>query len=265
MKVFLSWSGERSRVVAETLRKWLPDVIQNIEPWMSAADIDAGARWNRHIEDELAKTQVGILCLTIENQTAPWVLFEAGALAKTLAETLVCPYLIGFSASALTAGPLTRFQAKEANEEGTWELVSTLNRALKENALEEDRLRRIFERFWPDLNKALSELPPPRKKHPRRSVDDMVEEILKVVRGLARRSPPVGDPLDVWRAEGATDAFWDSLLAAPQPGVAPESSEAFLGEALRHLARRKWDAILRRPDSDIEKASDPSHEPESSR
>ena len=208
MKVFLSWSGERSRLAAEALRNWLPDVIQNIEPWMSAADIDAGARWNRMIEDELSNTQVGILCLTSENQEAPWVLFEAGALAKTISDTLVCPYLIGFAAADLKPGPLTRFQAKEANCNGTWELVLTLNRALKNQALTDDRLRRIFERFWPDLERALADLPQPREDQARRPIEDIVDEILTLVRGLTRRAPAWGEVL----AENADDLSREQIL-----------------------------------------------------
>lgn len=50
MKVFLSWSGRKSKAIAEALRDWLPSVIQEIEPFMSERDIAAGARWLNEID-----------------------------------------------------------------------------------------------------------------------------------------------------------------------------------------------------------------------
>jgi hypothetical protein len=78
MKVFISWSGPRSKAAASALRQWLPDVIQFIDPWMSSEDIDAGARWSNEVTNQLAETRCGIICLTKDNQTVPWVLFEVG-------------------------------------------------------------------------------------------------------------------------------------------------------------------------------------------
>ncbi len=66
MKVFISWSGEQSRIVAEALRDWLPDVIQAIEPFLSSHDIPKGARWGLELAHELEGTSVGIICLTSE-------------------------------------------------------------------------------------------------------------------------------------------------------------------------------------------------------
>ena len=44
MKVFISWSGTRSKALANALHKWLPMVLQYVEPWVSDSDIDAGER-----------------------------------------------------------------------------------------------------------------------------------------------------------------------------------------------------------------------------
>jgi hypothetical protein len=117
MKVFLSWSGSRARAAALILRQWLPDVIQSIEPWMSAEDIDAGTRWGIEVTNQLAETRCGIICLTN---------FEAGALSKTIDNnTYVIPYLIDLEPSDILPGPLTQFQAKRANKSETWQLICT--------------------------------------------------------------------------------------------------------------------------------------------
>jgi hypothetical protein len=79
MKVFISWSGERSKSVARALRDWLKLVIHPVKPWMSEKDIDAGARWPEEPGRELRDTKFAIICLTRDNQTAPWINCEAGA------------------------------------------------------------------------------------------------------------------------------------------------------------------------------------------
>ena len=81
MQVFLSSSGERSKKVAELLSQWLPQVIQALEPFLSTT-IEKGRRWNTEIAERLADAPVGIVCVTRDNRRAPWLLFEAGAMAK---------------------------------------------------------------------------------------------------------------------------------------------------------------------------------------
>src|SRR5258708_35734875 len=97
--VFISWSGERSKHAAEALRKWLPIVLQAAKPGISSSDIDKGSRGLDEVGKALEGMKVGIICLTPENLTAEWILYEAGALSKTLdAKTRVCTYLRpGFS------------------------------------------------------------------------------------------------------------------------------------------------------------------------
>jgi hypothetical protein len=139
MKVFLSWSGAVSKQIALALREWLPNVIQAIEPWMSSEDIDKGARWSSDVANQLATTKGGIICVTPENMTAPWLNFESGALSKTVEKEMVCPYLFRLKPFELV-GPLVQFQASEAGEEDTLKMVKTLNKAVTSHPLSEAKL-----------------------------------------------------------------------------------------------------------------------------
>lgn len=195
MKVFISWSGAKSKSAAIALRRWVPDMVQAVSPWMSEHDIDAGARWNQELSVQLEQTKFGIICLTKNNSTAPWLLFEAGALSKTLGETFVCPYLIDLEPSEIPAGPLTQFQAKRANQKETFELIASVNKAMKDGALAEDQMRRSFERWWPDLEQSLTMLPVESPVVTRRSAEEMVEEMLGLVRGLVREQRRSGRSL----------------------------------------------------------------------
>ncbi len=189
MKVFISWSGPRGRYVAEKLRSWLPDVIQATQPWMSERDISAGARGLPEIGAQLSETNFGIICLTRSNQHAPWLLFESGALAKTLEDTFVVPYLIDMEPSDVQ-GPLAQFQAKRWNKEGTLELVRSVNRAFGKDALEEERVKRLFERSWPELQTAFEGIPVTEgATEQRRPSEEILGEVLEVVRDISRRLP----------------------------------------------------------------------------
>jgi hypothetical protein len=187
MKVFISWSGTASRKVAEALSKWLGNVIQALDPWMSASDIEKGTRWGPEIAQQLAGARFGIICLTPNNLNAPWILFEAGALSKTLEER-VCPYLFHIAPTELT-GPLTQFQAAEAQKEGTISLLKSITDALGEDALAEPRLEEIFDVWWPRLERqlrAITLVEEGGEKGPERTEKEMIEEMLGLTRELGR-------------------------------------------------------------------------------
>ena len=42
--VFISWSGDRSKEIAEALRKWIPSVLQFAKPYYTPSDIEKGAK-----------------------------------------------------------------------------------------------------------------------------------------------------------------------------------------------------------------------------
>ena len=193
MRVLLSWSGDRSRQVAEALRFWLPSVIQAIEPWMSSTDIDKGSRWSVDVAARLGDTRFGIICLTPENLTAPWILFEAGALSKSLDETFVCPYLFDLEPSDI-AGPLAQFQATRARRDDTRALLQTLNCALGDQALPSDRLDDAFQVWWEKLESRLAAVVKPEVDVTSRRPDrEVLDEVLSLLRNLTR-TQAVGDP-----------------------------------------------------------------------
>jgi hypothetical protein len=129
--VFISWSGERSRLVAGTLKQWLGNVLQNARPWMSETDIEKGSRGLEDVARALEAMKVGIICLTRENLSADWLLYEAGALSKTLdAKTRVCTYLLPGLDFGNVKPPLSLFQWTKADKADTRKLVSTINKHL---------------------------------------------------------------------------------------------------------------------------------------
>jgi hypothetical protein len=98
MRVFMSWSGERSRRLALALQSWIPQALHPIrreDVWVSDRNIEPGQPWARVLGEVLGETRIGLLCLTPENRRAPWIQFEAGALAKHLERAKVIPVLFG--------------------------------------------------------------------------------------------------------------------------------------------------------------------------
>ncbi|SRR6266404_328248 len=188
MEIFISWSGSRSGAVARALHSWLPKIVNAFNPWLSSSDIEKGTRWTSDVAVRLEAAKAGIICLTPSNVHADWILFEAGALSKTLENTFVCPFLVGLEPSDIK-GPLAQFQATRAIKEDVLKLVKTLNRGLGEYALQDNHIDEAFDVWWPKLETQLQKLPSDGGAvQPQRPERDILEEILSLVRTQNRPS-----------------------------------------------------------------------------
>ncbi|VVE87721.1 toll/interleukin-1 receptor domain-containing protein [Pandoraea bronchicola] len=189
MKVFLSWSGQRSKDVANLLSDWLCCVIQASRPWISTRDLDRGSLWFGEINDQLKDTTVGIICLTQENKTRPWILFEAGALAKGLTTSRVCTLLVDLEPKDIE-DPLAQFNHTNPTKESVSGLVKTLNATLGANGLDVRILEQVFETYWPQFETRFAEILQTTKDQPPskpRNKEDVLGEILENTRVLNSR------------------------------------------------------------------------------
>ena len=189
MKVFLSWSGDLSHRVACVLRDWLPSVLQFVKPYVSSEDIDKGARWSTDIAKELEASAYGVLVITGDNQQAPWVHFEAGALSRQIDKSRVSPFLFNIKRSDLTEGPLLQFQSTVYTKGDLLKLVSSINsNAGDPEQLPKDRMERVYEVWWPQLQAELDRLPKQGKVSPSKAKGgavpsaSLLEEILELAR-----------------------------------------------------------------------------------
>lgn len=189
MKVFISWSGSRSRAVAELLSDWIKCVIQATRPWISTRDIDRGSLWFSEISDQLKDTSVGIVCITQENKKQPWILFEAGALAKGLSSNRVCTFLIDLKPSDIE-DPLAQFNHTLPDKESVRGLIRTLNNCLGAAALDERILDQVFNTYWGQFDEKFKnaiKLHSVSEKPEVRSEKNLLAEILDNTRFLSHR------------------------------------------------------------------------------
>jgi hypothetical protein len=199
MKVFLSWSDERSKKTAELFSEWLPQVIQAIEPWISN-DIAKGARWSNEISLELEKSKIGIICLTPENLDNRWILFEAGALSK-ISESRVCTFLLDLTPSEIKP-PLGQFHHTPFTKEDVLKLVRSINEQLplaNEKQLPDTTLLQVFERSWLEFEKRINEIKKMRSGEEKlhRSDRDILEEMLEILRRSNRQDNPSQNISDI--------------------------------------------------------------------
>jgi hypothetical protein len=226
----LSWSGDRSKTAALGLKSLLEDTFpEGVQVFMSD-HIEAGSLRAPRLQGELEQSQFGVLCLTEDNFQAPWLLFEAGAIAKKFDSAHVVPYLIDQLPPSADRSPLAHFQPVEAGRDGTLRLVRSIN-AVRESPQVDQRLERQFDRWWPDFEETLKGLPPSTAKPPNpRSDREFLETILHKIDILVQAHlGSAGSPSNVSNEELA---HLVNLLH--QPTIA-YTLQGNLKKELRHL------------------------------
>lgn len=190
VSVFISWSGERSKQYAELLSRWLPRVIQAVEPFYSPDDISKGSFWFSEITKRLNESAIGVICLTEENKNKPWILFEAGALNKGLSSNRVCPILVDLEPKDVD-DPLSKFQLTKMIKKDMYKLIKTINTILGDDKLSDTILEESFSDTWDKFYKQFDDIvnvTEKIEKQPKKTNDELMETMLDVVRAIDRKT-----------------------------------------------------------------------------
>ena len=132
-KIFVSWSGPKSKEIATGMKWLLEEVIFNgtgLECFVSDLDIASGSDWMVKIKGELQTCKMGIVCITKENIKAPWIYFETGAMIA--GDIPTTPILINCSLGHLASSPLFGKQAVDFYDQQKFiKMITDINKNMK--------------------------------------------------------------------------------------------------------------------------------------
>lgn len=216
MRILVSWSGARSQQLARGVKDLLKLTIQATDPWMSSEDIEKGSRWFQEIGDVLNDATFCVVCVTPENRQSLWLAFEAGAVAKAVGKSHVCPLLLELAPSDIV-GPLSHFQVTSVGRDDVFKMVQAVNNCLGEKSLPASILDRSFGSAWPEFERAIAAIEQAPSPKPERPTRELLEEILGHTRELIARPTPLRK-----RALEELPNFSFEDLNAPAEGVSAE-------------------------------------------
>ncbi|MCP5107489.1 MAG: toll/interleukin-1 receptor domain-containing protein [bacterium] len=147
MKVFISFSGEKSKRMADALTELLPAILPSVTVFRADTDIAIGERWQQSLERILDDLDLAIICVSHDNVEKPWLIYESGQLSRK--GLIGITYLLDIEPAELS-GPLAQFQAITADKGGTWRLITILNKE-DDHGLPNEELSRVFGQWWPQM------------------------------------------------------------------------------------------------------------------
>ena len=211
MHIFLSWSGSLSKNIAGEFKDLIEQILPGNDVYLSNQEIRSGERWVANIGKGLEDSSYGLLFVNPSNKDAPWILFEAGALAKSFSSSNVVPVLTNITDSDLSTSPLSQFQNRKLSKDDISTLILDINAAC-ERPIPPERVLRSFEAFWSDswnrIEKYIQESekqavsPKSDTASQIRNLQDAVSEVLKILRA-PQSSPAAIQPARLMTGGGA--------------------------------------------------------------
>jgi len=157
--IFICWSENNSKKIASAVKDCLEkDIFKNceIDCFFSEKSIASGEDWYREIENTLKKCAYGIICITRENFSAPWIFFEAGAIATR--KVPIIPLLTHARFDYLDRTPISVKQGIDLLKEDKFcKMISDINKKMKLVNYDESLLEAVSKAAYSKLMETLRE------------------------------------------------------------------------------------------------------------
>jgi len=154
MKVFVTWSGDLGREVADAIRDLWPDVISDLDVAMSLSQREFSVARFAASAEALPACCAAVIIVTRESQESPWLQFEAGTLATSITAAKTTLLLLDLNKADLL-GPLAMFESVELSRPAVRDFLARLDlsraSATATCAGFDDR----FESWWPSFGRRL--------------------------------------------------------------------------------------------------------------
>lgn len=80
MKIFISWSKTKSKLLAEATMTFLRNTLDDSVEFFFSPEMYKGTRVDNQIHKNLLESEKCLVCITSENFKNPWLLYEAGVI-----------------------------------------------------------------------------------------------------------------------------------------------------------------------------------------
>jgi hypothetical protein len=232
VKIFISWSGNSERAVAEALQSTLSELCAaDVEVFVSSRSISKGANGVAVIEASLDSSAFGIVLVSKKNQAAAWLNYEAGWLASTL-DRPVATICLDLRPSDITS-PLAPRQATQFSDPADMEtLLREIVRAANPS-MSDRTFATLLASVWPTIRDSWEPRHGDAETADPRSERDMLAELVERVRAI-----------EAQQLADATSSAFDREIAARYPSNSIKERERRRSMEAAHVSAAKLTQLV---------------------
>ena len=158
MQVYISWSGQMSYKLGLLVRDLIRKVTPDLEVWISAEDIQAGARWSTDLIQIIDEISFCIVCVDPSSCHSPWLSFELGAISKTIDKYNIRILYYEVKPSTVE-GPVSQFSPILIDPNEFRRFFEDLQAVFPRRITSHFDTMSNLDEFWEDFDREVAEIP----------------------------------------------------------------------------------------------------------